>query len=53
LTLDEDSREAVGPNLELVRAKKGLEILRQWHGNERHPGVPGWLGSLWDRLAKE
>ena len=53
LTLDEDSGGAVGPNLELVRAKKGLEILRQWHGNERHPSVPGWLGSLWDRLAKE
>ena len=53
LTLDEDSGEAVRPHLELVRAKQGLEILRQWHGNERLPGVPGWLGSLWDRLAKE
>ncbi len=53
LTLDEDPGEAVRPHIELVRAKQGLEILRQWHGNERHPGMPGWLGSLWDRLAKE
>lgn len=52
LTLDEDSGEAVRPHLELVRAQKGLEILRQWQGNERHPGVPGWLGSLWHWLAK-
>ncbi|WP_426143029.1 hypothetical protein [Pseudomonas sp. DWP3-1-2] len=50
--LEEITGEAVRPHLELMRAKNGLEILRQWHGNERHPEVPGWLGSLWERLEK-
>ncbi|WP_065833876.1 hypothetical protein [Pseudomonas syringae] len=51
-TLEEFTGEAVRPHLELVRAKSGLEILRQWSGNERHPGVSGRLVSLWERLGK-
>jgi hypothetical protein len=51
-TLEEFTGAAVRPHLELVRTKSGLEILRQWSGNERHPGVSGRLVSLWERLGK-
>lgn len=51
-TLEEMNGEAVRPHLELVRAKNGLEILRQWHANERHPGASGRLVSLWERLGE-
>jgi len=51
-TLEEFTGEAVRPHLELVRAQSGLEILRQWSGNERHPGVSGQLVSLWEWLGK-
>ena len=51
-TLEEFTGEAVRPHLELVRAKSGLEILRQWSGNERHPGMSGRLVSLWEWLGK-
>ena len=51
-TLEEFTGEAVRPHLELVRAKSGLDTLRQWSGNERHPGMSGRLVSLWERLGK-
>lgn len=51
-TLEDFTGEAARPHLELVRAKSGLEILRQWSGNELHPGVSGRLVSLWERLGK-
>ncbi|EPJ77484.1 hypothetical protein CFII64_25389 [Pseudomonas sp. CFII64] len=51
-TLEEFTGAAVRPHLELVRAKSGVEILRQWFGNERNPGLSGRLVSLWERLGK-
>ncbi|HEX8595414.1 MAG TPA: hypothetical protein VF682_19395 [Pseudomonas sp.] len=51
-TLEEFTAEAARPHLELVRAKSGLEILRQWHANECPPGPSGRLVSLWEWLGK-
>ncbi|MDU8358286.1 MULTISPECIES: hypothetical protein [Pseudomonas] len=48
----EGDDKTVRPHLELVRTRAGLEILREWPGNDLHPREPGWLGSLWDRLGE-
>ncbi|MCQ3000069.1 hypothetical protein NLO98_09910 [Pseudomonas syringae] len=52
IELEEESGKAAQTHLQLVRTRTGLEILREWPGNDLHPGESGWLGSLWDRLGE-